>query len=258
MSPVFGHGQLRLYLLSLLDESPRHGYEVIRALEDRFEGMYAPSAGTIYPRLARLEEEGLVVRSDEGRKAVYRITDAGRAELAARRADVHELEAELTRSVRRMAEQVRAEVSGSAKDLRAELKAAAREARRHARDSDRHDRWDEEPPRQGRGPNRDVERLIQRFREEARHAVRSRGVTEQTVAQVREALDDALRTIERALSGERESPINLDVDGRTGRDDSRPPENDHHISDHHENRHDNRHENGDSNDENDGRREDRP
>ena len=81
MSPVFGHGRLRLYLLKLLDESPRHGYDVIRELEDRFMGLYTPSAGTVYPRLARLEAEGLVTHEvTEGRK-VYRITDTGRAEL---------------------------------------------------------------------------------------------------------------------------------------------------------------------------------
>ena len=53
MTPVFGHGHLRLYLLSLLDESPMHGYELIQALGDRFGGTYIPSAGTIYPRLAK-------------------------------------------------------------------------------------------------------------------------------------------------------------------------------------------------------------
>lgn len=217
MSPVFGHGQLRLYLLSLLEESPRHGYEVIRALEDRFEGMYSPSAGTIYPRLARLEEEGLVVRSEEGRKAVYRITDAGRAELAGRRTDVHDLEEELRRSVRRMAEQVRAEVSGSASDLRAELKAAAKEARRHARDVDRDEpvgSWthgEDGLARGAKGAGRDVERLLQRFRDQARSAVRGSGIDEHTVAQVRETLDDALRSIERALGG-------------TGSDDRRSPD----------------------------------
>ena len=51
MSPVFGHGRLRIYILKLLDEEPRHGYEIIRLLEDRFMGLYAPSAGTVYPRL---------------------------------------------------------------------------------------------------------------------------------------------------------------------------------------------------------------
>ena len=79
MSPVFAHGQLRLYLLALLNEGPRHGYEVIQDLEQRFNGLYSPSAGTVYPRLAKLEEEGLVERAEEGRKAIYRITDAGRA-----------------------------------------------------------------------------------------------------------------------------------------------------------------------------------
>ena len=71
MSPVFAHGQLRLYLLALLDEGPRHGYEVIQDLENRFNGLYSPSAGTVYPRLAKLEEEGLVERTDDGRKATY-------------------------------------------------------------------------------------------------------------------------------------------------------------------------------------------
>ena len=60
MTAVFRHGALRLYLLRLLDEHPRHGYEVISLLEDRFLGLYAPSAGTVYPRLAKLETEGLV------------------------------------------------------------------------------------------------------------------------------------------------------------------------------------------------------
>ena len=82
MPPVFAHGRLRLYLLKLLDESPRHGYEVIRLLEERFQGLYAPSAGTVYPRLAKLEEEGLVTHSTEGGRKVYSLTDAGRAELA--------------------------------------------------------------------------------------------------------------------------------------------------------------------------------
>jgi len=77
--PVFAHGQLRLYLLALLESGPKHGYELITALSDRFGGTYRPSPGTVYPRLARLEEEGLVTRVDEGRKGMYALTDAGRA-----------------------------------------------------------------------------------------------------------------------------------------------------------------------------------
>ena len=81
MSPVFRHGRLRLYLLKLLDEAPKHGYEVIRLLQDRFMGVYAPSPGTIYPRLARLEEEGLVTHDETDGRKVYRITEKGRAEI---------------------------------------------------------------------------------------------------------------------------------------------------------------------------------
>ena len=79
--PVFAHGHLRLYLLSLLAEQPQHGYELIQGLGERFGGTYVPSAGTIYPRLGKLEEEGLVTKVADGRKTVYEITDAGRAEL---------------------------------------------------------------------------------------------------------------------------------------------------------------------------------
>ncbi|WP_309069217.1 PadR family transcriptional regulator, partial [Microbacterium sp.] len=78
MPPVFSHGDLRLYLLSLLAEAPRHGYDIMQSLAERTGGTYTPSAGTIYPRLAKLEEEGLVTKTSDGRKTVYEITDAGR------------------------------------------------------------------------------------------------------------------------------------------------------------------------------------
>ena len=130
--PVFAHGNLRLYLLALLDERPRHGYELIQALSDRFGGTYSPSAGTIYPRLSKLEEEGLVTKSTDGRKTVYEITDAGRAELDARRHELDAIEDEVTDSVRRLADGVRAEVNDAMRSLRAELASAAREAKRAA------------------------------------------------------------------------------------------------------------------------------
>ncbi|MFD9130612.1 PadR family transcriptional regulator [Kitasatospora sp. NPDC059571] len=130
MSPVFGHGRLRLYLLKLLDESPRHGYEVIRLLEERFQGLYAPSAGTVYPRLAKLEKEGLVSHSTEGGRKVYRLTDAGRRELADRQGELAELEVEIRESVTQLAGAIREDVRDSAKDLREEMWSAAREAPR--------------------------------------------------------------------------------------------------------------------------------
>lgn len=129
MTPVFAHGSLRLYLLSLLAEQPRHGYELIQALSDRFGGTYSPSAGTIYPRLAKLEEEGLVTKSSDGRKTVYVITDAGRTELAARAGELDAIESEVTDSVRRLADEVRMGVNAAMKSLRADLASAARQAR---------------------------------------------------------------------------------------------------------------------------------
>ncbi|MFJ3215552.1 PadR family transcriptional regulator [Kitasatospora sp. NPDC086801] len=130
MTPVFGHGRLRLYLLKLLDEAPRHGYEVIRLLEERFQGLYAPSAGTVYPRLAKLEQEGLVSHSTEGGRKVYRLTDAGRAELEARQGELDDLEVEIHDSVAQLAGAIREDVRDSAKDLREELWQAARQAPR--------------------------------------------------------------------------------------------------------------------------------
>ncbi|MFI6548760.1 helix-turn-helix transcriptional regulator [Streptomyces prunicolor] len=133
MPPVFAHGRLRLYLLKLLDEAPRHGYEVIRLLEERFQGLYAPSAGTVYPRLSKLEAEGLVTHTTEGGRKVYSITDAGRAELADRSGELADLELEIRESVAELAAEIRADVRGAAGDLRREMRAAASEARQGAR-----------------------------------------------------------------------------------------------------------------------------
>jgi DNA-binding PadR family transcriptional regulator len=135
MTPVFRHGRLRLYLLRLLDEEPRHGYEVIRLLRDRFMGVYAPSPGTIYPRLARLEEEGLVTHDEENGRKVYRITEAGREELRNRGDELDELEEELSASVSDIVREVREDVRDTVRSLREELTRAAREMRQTDRDS---------------------------------------------------------------------------------------------------------------------------
>ncbi|MGO2111214.1 MAG: PadR family transcriptional regulator [Pseudoclavibacter sp.] len=121
--PVFAHGHLRLYLLALLNEQPRHGYELIQALSDRFDGTYAPSAGTIYPRLARLEAEGLVTKESEGRKTVYRITEAGRAEVEARADDLADIENDVDNSVRRLAQELRDDLTAARDKLRSEFSA---------------------------------------------------------------------------------------------------------------------------------------
>lgn len=120
MAPVFGHGRLRLYLLKLLEESPRHGYELIRLLRDRFMGLYVPSAGTIYPRLQRLEAEGLVTVTEVAGRKVYRLSDAGREELLRRRDEVDRLEEEIRAALgdlRDTARDLRAEVDRTVMDL---------------------------------------------------------------------------------------------------------------------------------------------
>jgi DNA-binding PadR family transcriptional regulator len=134
LSPVFRHGSLRLYLLRLLDEEPRHGYEVIRLLRDRFMGVYSPSPGTIYPRLARLEEEGLVTHDEVDGRKVYRITEAGREELRSRSDELDELEEELSASVSDIVREVREDVRETVRSLREELTWAARESRRASQD----------------------------------------------------------------------------------------------------------------------------
>ena len=143
MSPVFAHGHLRLYLLSLLAERPMHGYDLIQALSARFGGTYAPSAGTVYPRLAKLEEDGLVTKQNDGRRTVYAATEAGRAELAARQWELAGLEEQLSDSVRLLADEVRSSVNDAMRSLRADLAAAAADGRTEARAAARVERTDD-------------------------------------------------------------------------------------------------------------------
>jgi DNA-binding PadR family transcriptional regulator len=89
---MFDQGDLKLVIVRLLDEKPRHGYEIIKELEERSSGRYTPSAGAIYPTLTMLEDLGYAVATpEEGGKKVYAITDAGRAHLAEHRPLVDEL-----------------------------------------------------------------------------------------------------------------------------------------------------------------------
>jgi DNA-binding PadR family transcriptional regulator len=167
VSPVFRHGGLRLYLLKLLDEAPRHGYEVIRLLQDRFLGVYAPSPGTIYPRLARLEEEGLVTHDEVDGKKVYRITDKGREEIMARLDDLAELEEELTESVRDIAREVTEDVRDTVRNLREELTWAAKDVRRETREHAR-----EEARDRARRAREEVRESARRARDQAQHGKR--------------------------------------------------------------------------------------
>jgi DNA-binding PadR family transcriptional regulator len=80
---MFDQGHLKFVILRLLAEKPRHGYEIIKEIEDRFGGMYSPSPGTVYPTLTLLEDLGYArARPEESGKKIYEITDTGRAHLA--------------------------------------------------------------------------------------------------------------------------------------------------------------------------------
>ena len=179
MSPVFRHGSLRLYLLRLLDEEPRHGYEVIRLLRDRFMGVYSPSPGTIYPRLARLEEEGLVTHDEVDGRKVYRITEAGRDELRSRSDELDELEEELSASVNDIVREVREDVRQTVRSLREELTWAARESRRT-----------------GRETSAEAREQARQARDEAREQAKQ--TRDETLEQAKQARDEALEQAKQA------------------------------------------------------------
>ncbi len=80
----FGRGDMKYVLLELLQERPMHGYEMMKALEEKSGGFYSPSPGSIYPTLQMLEDGGLVTANEAEGKKVYSITDTGRALLAER------------------------------------------------------------------------------------------------------------------------------------------------------------------------------
>ena len=195
MSPVFRHGSLRLYLLRLLDEEPRHGYEVIRLLRDRFMGVYSPSPGTIYPRLARLEEEGLVTHDEVDGRKVYRITEAGRDELRSRSDELDELEEELSASVSDIVREVREDVRQTVRSLREELTWAARESRRVGRDV-----------------AADVREQAKQARDEAREQVMQ--ARDEAREQARQARDEAREQVKQAKEQAREQA----KQAREGRD----------------------------------------
>lgn len=97
---MFGNGELRLALLALINKEPRHGYELIRAIEDMTGGAYAPSPGAVYPTLQMLEEEGQIKQTkpkasaddeEAGGKKPFKITKSGKTELEDRAEEVDQL-----------------------------------------------------------------------------------------------------------------------------------------------------------------------
>jgi DNA-binding PadR family transcriptional regulator len=88
---MFDGGELKLVLLGLIGEAPRHGYDLIREIEDRTGGAYAPSPGVIYPTLTLLDDMGLIEGIADGSKKQFAITEEGRAELDAKSGELKTL-----------------------------------------------------------------------------------------------------------------------------------------------------------------------
>lgn len=94
---------LQLVILALLEEKPRHGYEIIKAMEDRSSGYYSPSAGMVYPALTHLAETGHATVESDGSKKLYTLTDVGRAHVARNRERIAAILDELAALGRRFA-----------------------------------------------------------------------------------------------------------------------------------------------------------
>lgn len=99
---LFAHGDLRLVVLGLIAEKPRHGYEIIKAIEDQVAGAYSPSPGVVYPTLTLLEELGYIATAPaEGGKKLHSITPEGQAFLETNREGLAVLRARMSAAAER-------------------------------------------------------------------------------------------------------------------------------------------------------------
>jgi DNA-binding PadR family transcriptional regulator len=132
---IFEQGDLKYVILRLLEEKPRHGYEIIKELEDRFGGAYSPSPGTVYPTLTMLEDIGYArVSADESGRKVYSITEEGRAYLAEHSATVDSIFERIARFVEGFLDEPMMDVNHAFRRL---SRAAYSQASRHVTDSAR-------------------------------------------------------------------------------------------------------------------------
>ncbi|MGH7698771.1 MAG: PadR family transcriptional regulator [Candidatus Dormibacteria bacterium] len=110
----------------MLGDGPQHGYQIIRQLRDRFQGRYTPSAGSIYPRLRQLQEEGLIEAREEQDRVVYHLTERGRATVREQADEIQRMDTEIGRMAHEMAADLKSDVRESARNLRQELRDQAR------------------------------------------------------------------------------------------------------------------------------------
>lgn len=128
-------GDLRLIALALIAEQPRHGYEIIKVLEDKTAGWYAPSPGIVYPTLTFLEEAGYVTAQTEGAKKLYAITDEGKAHLAENQ-DFVDAVLERMSAVGEKARRIREHFGRGGEDDDGERRGRRHRGGRHERDED--------------------------------------------------------------------------------------------------------------------------
>src|SRR5215216_821852 len=124
-SQMFESGEIKFVILRLLKEKPRHGYEVIKALEERMAGCYTPSPGTVYPTLQMLEDQGYVRGVEADGKKVYEVTPEGLKYLDEHRDLLDEI-------VDRVRETVRDFTGGAVGEVQREFARLARTTFRHA------------------------------------------------------------------------------------------------------------------------------
>ena len=131
---MFEQGDLRYVVLRLLEEKPRHGYEIIKELESRFGGSYAPSPGTVYPTLTMLEDLGYArVVPEEGGKKIYEISDEGRKHLAEHSSTVDDIFNRIARFVEGFTDEPMVELNRSFQRL---ARATYKTATSHIRDKE--------------------------------------------------------------------------------------------------------------------------
>lgn len=130
----FEQGDLKYVILRLLEEKPRHGYEIIKELESRFGGSYAPSPGTVYPTLTMLEDLGYArVVPEEGGKKIYEISDEGRKHLAEHSSTVDDIFNRIARFVEGFTDEPMVELNRSFQRL---ARATYKTATSHIRDKE--------------------------------------------------------------------------------------------------------------------------
>jgi len=141
VAKMLASGDLQLIILALLSEKPRHGYEIIKQVEEHSSGAYSPSPGMVYPALTYLEEMGYATSQSEGAKKLFSITESGAKYFNENRAAVEEILDQLARFGRKLsqvqrefAEQEEDEREEDAGDFRQGIKAEWRQAKREFRE----------------------------------------------------------------------------------------------------------------------------